>query len=74
MPVPRTGFSRARAIGVPRVEKVRAETWQAQQLTSATARLVIYRALIEDELDAPKQLARREHDSTTGSIADRIPA
>jgi hypothetical protein len=33
------------------------ETWQAQQLSSA-----IYRAFIEDELDAPKHLARRVHE------------
>jgi hypothetical protein len=39
------------------------ETWKAQQLTSATAKLVIYRAFIVDELDAPKHLARRVHES-----------
>jgi hypothetical protein len=34
------------------------ETWRAQQLTNATAKLIIYRAFIEDKLDAPKHLAR----------------
>ena len=38
------------------------ETWRAQQLTNATAKLIIYRAFIEDELDAPKHLARRVHE------------
>ena len=38
------------------------ETWRAQQLTTATAKLIIYRAFIEDELDAPKHLARRVHE------------
>jgi len=36
--------------------------WRAQQLTSATAKLIIYRAFVEDELDAPKHLARRVHE------------
>ncbi len=38
------------------------EAWRAQQLTSATAKLIIYRAFVEDELDAPKHLARRVHE------------
>jgi hypothetical protein len=38
------------------------ETWRAQQLTSATAKLIIYRTFIENQLDAPKHLARRVHE------------
>jgi hypothetical protein len=38
------------------------ERWRAQQPTSATTKLIIYRVFIEDELDAPKHLARRVHD------------
>jgi hypothetical protein len=38
------------------------ETWRARQLNTATAKLIIYRAFIEGELDVPKQLARRVHD------------
>ncbi len=38
------------------------ETWRAQQLTTGTAKLIIYRAFIEDELDALKHLARRVHE------------
>ena len=56
------------SVGVDRMQRNfepmrrQVETWQAQQLTSATAKLVIYRAFIEDELDAPKHLARRVHE------------
>jgi len=38
------------------------ETRRAKQLTGAGAKLIIYRAFIEDELDAPKHLARRVHE------------
>ena len=38
------------------------ETWQAQQLSSAIAKPIAYRAFIEDELDAPKHLARSVHE------------
>ena len=48
------------SVGVDRMQRNfepmrrQVETWRAQQLTSATAKLVIYRAFIEDELDGPK--------------------
>ena len=38
------------------------DKWRADQLTDVTARLVIYRAFIESELDVPKHLARPVHD------------
>jgi hypothetical protein len=56
------------SVGVDRMQRnfepmrQQVETWRAQQLTSATAKLIIYRAFIEDELDAPKHLARRVHE------------
>jgi hypothetical protein len=56
------------SVGVDRMQRNfepmrrQVETWRAQQLTSATAKLIIYRAFIEDELDAPKHLARRVHE------------
>jgi hypothetical protein len=34
-----------------------AEQWRAQQLSTATAKLIIDRAFIEENLNAPKQLA-----------------
>jgi hypothetical protein len=56
------------SVGVDRMQRSfepmrrQVETWQVQQLTSATAKLAIYRAFIEDELDAPKHLARCVHE------------
>ncbi len=56
------------SVGVDRMQRnfepmrQQVETWRAQQLTSATAKLTTYRAFVESELDAPKHLARRVHD------------
>jgi hypothetical protein len=38
------------------------ETWRQTQLTEVTAKLIIYDAFIEGELDVPRHLARRVHD------------
>ena len=38
------------------------EKWRGEQLTDVTARLVIYRAFIESELEVPKHLARPVHE------------
>ena len=38
------------------------ETWRAQQLSSEEAKLTIYQAFIEGDLDVPKHLARRVHE------------
>lgn len=43
----------------PMVESV--DRWRASQLTDVTARLIIYRAFIEAELDVPRHLARSVH-------------
>jgi len=61
-------LSRALSAGVddmqrnfePMVKAV--EKWRSNQLTDVTARLVIYRAFIESELEVPKHLARPVHD------------
>ena len=37
------------------------DNWRKAQITDAEAKAVIYRAFIEDELDAPKHLARIVH-------------
>src|SRR5271167_3034476 len=56
------------AIGVDRMQrnfgplKQQVEEWQALQLSTASAKLLIYQAFIEDELGFPKHLARRVHD------------
>ena len=58
----------ALSIGVDRMQRNFApmqeqiETWQALQLPDETAKLVIYRAFIEGELAAPKQLGRVVHE------------
>ena len=44
----------------PMVEGV--ELWREQTLSDVSARLVIYRAFIEGELEVPRQLARNVHD------------
>ena len=38
------------------------EVWQKSELTDVTARIIIYQAFIEGELDVPKHLARQVHD------------
>ena len=38
------------------------ETWQRRELTDVTAKVVIYEAFVEGNLDAPKHLARTVHD------------
>jgi len=38
------------------------EAWQKSELTDVTARIIIYQAFIEGELDVPKHLARQVHD------------
>ncbi len=55
------------AVGVDRMQrnfeplKQQVEKWQARQLPTAAAKLVIYQAFIEGALEAPKHLARRVH-------------
>jgi len=56
------------AIGVDRMQrnfgplKQQVEEWQALQLSTAAAKLLIYQAFIEEESGFPKHLARRVHD------------
>jgi hypothetical protein len=55
-------------IGVERMQRNfepmrrQVESWQAQQLSTAAAKLTIYRAFVEGELDVPKHLARKVHE------------
>jgi len=37
------------------------EDWRAQQMSAAEAKLTIYRAFIEGDLDVPRHLARMVH-------------
>lgn len=56
------------AIGVDRMQRNfepmrrQAEQWREQQISSATAKLIIYRAFVEGDLNAPKHLAGVVHD------------
>src|SRR3981081_958599 len=38
------------------------EAWQRRELTDVTAKVVIYEAFVEGNLEAPKPLARSVHD------------
>jgi len=55
------------AVGVDRMQRSfepmrrQVEDWREQQLATATAKLVIYRAFVEGELDAPRHLAQAVH-------------
>ena len=56
------------SVGVDRMQRSfepmrkQVEAWQKSELTDVTARIIIYQAFIEGELDVPKHLARRVHD------------
>jgi hypothetical protein len=56
------------AIGVDRMQrnfgplKEQVDEWRAMRLSTASAKLLIYQAFIEDELGFPKHLARRVHE------------
>jgi hypothetical protein len=58
----------ALSIGVDRMQRNfepmrrQIETWKASQLPDAEAKLIIYRAFVEGQLEAPKHLTRRVHD------------
>jgi hypothetical protein len=58
----------ALSIGIDRMQRNfdpmqrQVERWRAQQLPAEEAKLTIYRAFIEGELEVPKHLARRVHD------------
>ena len=56
------------SIGVDRIQRnfepmrKQVETWKQSCLTDETAKLIIYRAFVEGELDVPKHMTRRVHD------------
>jgi hypothetical protein len=56
------------SVGVDRMQRSfepmrkQVEAWQRSELTDVTAKVVIYEALVEGELEAPKHLARTVHD------------
>jgi hypothetical protein len=56
------------SVGVDRMQRnfepmrKQVEAWQRSELTDVTAKVVIYEALVEGQLEAPKHLARNVHD------------
>lgn len=56
------------SVGVDRMQRSfepmqrQVATWRRNQMDDGDAKLVIYRAFVEGELEAPKHLARRVHD------------
>ena len=56
------------SVGVDRMQRSfepmrkQVEAWQRSDLTDVTAKVVIYEAFVEGELEAPKHLARTVHD------------
>jgi len=58
----------ALAIGVDQMQrnfdglKHQVDAWRQSQLTDVTAKLLIYRAFVESELEVPRHLARSVHD------------
>lgn len=56
------------SIGIDRIQrnfepmKKQVETWKGTRVSDESAKLVIYRAFVQGELDVPKHLARRVHD------------
>jgi hypothetical protein len=55
------------AVGVDRIQRnfeplrQQVETWRSSQITDEEAKLLIYRAFIENQLDVPRHLARDVH-------------
>jgi hypothetical protein len=56
------------SVGVDRMQRnfepmrKQVEVWRQAELTDVTAKMIIYEAFIESELEVPKHLARRVHD------------
>ena len=56
------------SVGVDRMQRnfepmrKQVEAWQKSELTDVTAKVVIYEAFVERQLEAPKHLARSVHD------------
>ena len=61
------GLQDSLSVGVDRMQRnfepmrSQVEAWRTRQLSDEVAKLIIYRAFIEGELEAPKQLARGVH-------------
>jgi hypothetical protein len=67
------------SIGVDRIQrnfepmKKQVEAWKATRIPDEAAKLVIYRAFVEGELDVPKHLARHVHDLYFNPQVEEFP-
>ena len=56
------------SVGVDRMQRnfapmqKQVESWQSMELSTVSAKMIVYEAFIESELEVPKHLARRVHD------------
>jgi hypothetical protein len=56
------------SVGVDRMQRnfapmqQQVEAWQGTELSNVAAKMIVYEAFIESELEVPKHLARRVHD------------
>jgi hypothetical protein len=57
---PQFGVDRMQRNSEPMRRQV--EEWRSRQISTVAAKLIIYQAFVESELDAPKHLARQVHD------------
>jgi hypothetical protein len=68
----------ALSIGVDRMQRnfepmrQQVERWRGEQLSAEAAKLTIYRAFIEGELEVPKYLSRRVHDLYFNPLHDEF--
>jgi hypothetical protein len=57
------------SVGVDRMQRnfepmrKQVEAWRQTELSDVSAKMIIYEAFIESELEVPKHLARRVHDN-----------
>jgi len=68
------------SIGVDRMQRnfgpmqKQVEAWRETELTNVTAKMIVYEAFIESELDVPKHLARRVHENYFGPQYEEFKA
>jgi hypothetical protein len=66
------------SIGIDRIQrnfepmKKQVEAWKTTRISDESAKLVIYRAFVQGELDVPKHLARRVHDLYFNPLVDEF--
>ncbi len=66
------------SVGIDRIQrnfepmKKQVEAWKGTRVSDESAKLVIYRAFVQGELDVPKHLARRVHDLYFNPLVDEF--